>query len=127
MPIYSVGFSRKGEITRKIFKTFVLCSCLGLVYDCGHSQAHSVPVYEGYALSHATTTTKPAGCELTAYLSRMLRDRGVTMETYAELDIARDIKEKLCYVVMDYDSERKAYNVGERNDTSYTVSVTAVF
>ncbi|XP_028407442.1 uncharacterized protein LOC114530058 isoform X2 [Dendronephthya gigantea] len=104
-----------------VLSLFATGRTTGLVFDCGYSRAHSVPVYEGYALSHATNTTELAGRELTACLSRMLRDRGVTMETHAELDIARDIKEKLCYMVMDYESERKAYNVGERNDTFYTM------
>ena len=96
-------------------------SCPGLVYDCGYGKAHSIPVYEGYALPHATTTNELAGSELTTCLSRMLRDRGVNMESQTELKIVQDIKEKLCYVVMDYDTERKAYNTGERNDTTYTV------
>jgi actin len=95
----------------------------GLVYDCGYSKAHSVPVYEGYALPRGTTTVALAGRELTTCLARMLRDRGVTMETQTEMDIVQDIKEKLCYVVVDYDSERKAYNIGQRNDTTYTVRI----
>ena len=95
----------------------------GLVYDCGYSKTQSVPVYEGYAIPHATNTAELAGHELSTCLSRMLRDRGVSMETLAELDVVQDIKEKLCYVVVDYDSERKAYNTGERNDTTYTVSI----
>ena len=80
-------------------------------------------MYEGYAIPHATNTAELAGHELSTCLSRMLRDRGVGMETLAELDVVQDIKEKLCYVVVDYDSERKAYNTGERNDTTYTVSI----
>ena len=44
------------------------------------------------------------------------------MGSQSELDIVQDIKEKLGYVVMDYDSERKAYNTGERNDVTYKVT-----
>ena len=104
-----------------VLSLFATGRTTGLVYDCGYSKAHSVPVYEGYALPRGTTTVTLAGHELTMCLSRMLRDRGVTMETQTELDIVQDIKEKLCYVVVDYDSERKAYNIGQRNDTVYTM------
>ena len=51
----------------------------------------------------------------------MLRDRGISLETSTELEIVKDMKEKLCYVVVDYETERKAYNTGERHDTSYRV------
>ncbi|XP_046860409.1 actin-100-like [Xenia sp. Carnegie-2017] len=91
----------------------------GVVYDCGYGKCHSVPVYEGYPFPHATFTTEFAGDELTMCLSRMLKDRGINVECNTSISIAEDIKRRLCYVVMDYDNERRAYNFGERKDTSY--------
>ena len=94
---------------------------LGLVYDCGHDASFSVPIYEGYAIPHATKSLDLAGQSLTHCLARMLKDRGTSLETSTELEIVQDMKEKLCYVVVDYERERKAYNTGERHDTSYRV------
>lgn len=92
------------------------------MYDCGHGVSHCVPIYEGYALPHATKKIDLAGQDLTACLGRMLRDGGTSLQTSAELEIVQEMKEKLCYIVVDYNSERKAYNTGERLDATYKVT-----
>lgn len=77
----------------------------GTVIDIGDGVSHIVPIFEGFALSHAIERVDLAGRDITTYLKRLLRQRGVSLTTSAEVQIVRDIKEKLCYVAIDPEKE----------------------
>merc|ERR1711953_1182959 len=64
----------------------------GIVMDSGDGVSHGVPVYEGYALPHAIV----------------------------RLDLAvRDIKEKLCYVALDFEQEMSTAAASTSLEKSY--------
>lgn len=91
----------------------------GVMMDIGHGSTHYVPIYEGYAFPHTILKTSLGGKDLNDFLYKLLLDRGVTLNHSNDKEIIKNIKEKLCYVSMDYEKELKETSRTGSADTKY--------
>jgi actin-related protein len=91
----------------------------GVVVEIGDGVAHIVPIYDGFVLPRSIQRINLAGRDLTDYLIQILSERGLHLTTGTEREIAKDIKEKLCYVALDFDNELDASKTGSSKDADY--------
>jgi len=82
----------------------------GVVIDSGDGVTHIVPVYEGFAMPHLTKRLDIAGRDITKYLIKLLLLRGYAFNASADFETVREMKEKLCYVAYDVETEQKLAN-----------------
>lgn len=82
----------------------------GVVLDSGDGVSHIVPVYDGFTLPTLIKRMDIAGRDVTDHLAYQIRRMtGVLLALSSELDIARAIKEKCCYVSKDAARDEKMY------------------
>jgi len=93
----------------------------GLVCDAGDGVSHTIPVFEGFSIPHAVEKMEIAGRVLTDYMQKLLLGIGESLTSSAELEIVRDIKEKLCFVSQDYETENAQAHASSELDVAYTM------
>jgi actin-related protein 2 len=79
----------------------------GVVVDSGDGVTHICPVYDGFALSHLTRRLDIAGRDITRYLIKLLLLRGYAFNHSADFETVRMMKEKLCYIGYNLETEQK--------------------
>ena len=91
----------------------------GLVFGSGDGVTNYVPVNDGHALTHAIRKVDFSGRNISEYLAAILTERGYSFTTSAEIETARDIKEKLTYVALDFNEELSKASASSAIDKSY--------
>ena len=79
--------------------------------DIGHGVCTVVPVYGGYVLPHASFQLDIGGRDLTDYLAELLVQEGHGISVGKKY--ACEIKEKLCYVVLNKSRKQKGDGVSK--------------
>ena len=86
--------------------------------DSGDGVSRTAPIYESYTLRHAILHWDLGGCDLTVYLMKISSQRGYSFTTTEEREIGRGVKEKLCYIAFDKNTELKS--IAESYDKKQT-------
>lgn len=90
----------------------------GVVIESGDGITNVVPIVEGFALPHAITRLDLGGRDITDYFMKLLNGMGYTLNTSAEREVVRDIKEKLCYTALDFDNDMEMYSRAQNSRSS---------
>ena len=79
----------------------------GLVVEIGDSITRIVPIYEGYKLDHAVRILEIGGRTLTKYMEKILGESGFSADSSIRKELVRALKEKACFVSLDYKEDLK--------------------
>ncbi|KAK9393890.1 actin-like [Crotalus adamanteus] len=79
----------------------------GVVVDIKNNRMDPIPVYDGHAIHQAFFRADLSGEDLTDFLLQMLKKRGYHIQP-EERETVEDIKEKFCYVALDFEKEMAA-------------------
>ena len=79
----------------------------GVVLESGFGVTHVVPVFEGVELASAVLRFDIAGRDLSDWMMRLLTNVGHNFRSASDREIANEIKERLCYVALDFEAEMR--------------------
>ena len=79
----------------------------GIVLELGEGVSQFCPIYAGYSLYYAIERIDFGGKDLSDFMAKILVDTGKRFTTVGEKMIAKTIKEKTCYVALDFQDEIK--------------------
>lgn len=75
----------------------------GVVCDSGDGVTQAIPVYQGFAIPHCMNRNDIAGREVTKFSKNLLREENNNHNILTDLEVVKDIKERVCVVRADLD------------------------
>jgi actin-related protein len=90
----------------------------GVVLDSGETVTRVVPVYQGHVIPYAVVQLDLGGRDLTDYLIKLL-EFYYKFESAADYEVARVVKEELCYVALDLEQELEISKNSDRLAKTY--------
>ena len=81
----------------------------GLIVEMGDSSTRIVPIYEGFKIEHAIKILELGGKVLTKYMEKILGSIGFSVDSSIRRELVRAIKERACFVSLDYNEDLKRY------------------
>lgn len=82
----------------------------GIVFNSGDSITTCSPVYDGFYIPKYIVKANSAGSTVTNYLLKLLRNRGYSLESKADLEWVRELKEQACYVAADFQTATTSFD-----------------
>jgi actin-related protein 2 len=70
----------------------------GLLLDSGDGVTHCIPVVDSMIMEHQIMRINLAGRHVTDYLSKLLMMRGYALNSSADFEAVRELKERFCFV-----------------------------
>lgn len=97
-------------LVQAVLALYALGRTTGVVLDSGDGVSHVVPVYEGFLLPPAVRRMDLAGRDVLEHLAYQIRRMlGLHLGLSAELDVAREIKERCCFVLASPAADEDAF------------------
>jgi actin len=79
----------------------------GLIVEIGDSSTRIVPIYEGYKIEHAIKILEIGGNVLTRFMETLVESIGFSVDSSIRRELVRVLKEKACFVSLDYNEDKK--------------------
>ena len=97
-------------INPAVLSLFGVGKFTGIVMDSGDGGTSIVPIFDGFPLEYGIIRLDIAGRDHTKLLmNKLLYEIGCRFQTTAEFEITKSIKEKTCYVALDYNYEFQCF------------------
>ena len=80
----------------------------GMIIDSGEGITNCVPIMDSFEISEACISLDVAGVDLNDFMVKSMAERGQRFTTSSDKDIVRKIKEKVCYVPLEFEEELKS-------------------
>lgn len=91
----------------------------GVIVDSGEGTTHIAVVYDGYSIQHSVVEIDLSGKHITDYLYKHLNSGEQNGKLAVEMEVVREIKEKLCYVASDFGKEIKLYSRDKKGNEEF--------
>lgn len=101
------GFSHTKVSIQAMLVLYAQGLLTGVVVDSGDGVSHIVPIWDGVCPPGLIKRLNVAGRHITRQLIKLLQVRGYAFNRTADFEDVRQIKEKLCYVACDPNTESK--------------------